>query len=527
MTLRRYHAPVWDEPVVHELGRTGSRGWIPPASEPEVAALGPVEDLVPAGARRTSPPNLPEMSEFEVQRHYLHLSQMTLGMMGVNLFGTCTMKYNPRVNEHVAGRPWVTQLHPRQDERTLQGVLEAVHSFDLILRELSGMDQFIFQPGGGAHAAYTHACVTRAYHAARGELQRRDEVITTIQAHPCNSATAAAAGFKVVTLPLEEDGYASVRALEAAVSDRTAALMVNNPDDMGIYNPHIERWVQIVHEAGGLCFYDHANFNGVMGRLRARELGFDACMYMLHKTFGVPKGGGGPAVGAYGTTEELVPYLPRPLVVDEGGGYRLDYGDELGVGRDDEVGVGRVREFWGNVQQVLKAYSWARAMGADGIRQAADLSVLMNAYMERRLLAIRGISKSYPAKGNPRLEMTRYSLAQVTEDTGVTVLDVQNRMVDFGMDAFWLSHEPWFVPEPFTPEPGELWSKEDVDYWIDVLEHIVGEAYERPEVVKAAPHAQAVHQADASGLEDPGQRATTWRAFMAKRGALASAARVT
>jgi glycine dehydrogenase subunit 2 len=516
MTLRRYHAAAWDEPVIHELGRRGSRGWIPPQSDPEIAATGSVDELVPAGARRAAPPALPEMSEFEVQRHYLHLSQMTLGMMGVNLFGTCTMKYNPRVNEHVAARPWVTQLHPHQDERTLQGILATIHSFDLILRELSGMDRFVFQPGGGAHAAYTHACVTRAYHAARGELERRDEVITTIQAHPCNAATAAAAGFKVVTLPLEEDGYASVQALEAAVSDRTAALMVNNPDDMGIYNPHIKRWVEIVHSAGGLCFYDHANFNGVMSRIRARELGFDACMYMLHKTFGVPKGGGGPAVGAYGATEELVPYLPRPLVVCVDGHYRLDL--------EAELGVGRVREFWGNVQQVVKAYSWARAMGADGIRQAADLSVLMNAYMERRLLSITGISKSYPDKANPRLEMTRYSLAQVTEETGVTVLDVQNRMIDFGIDAFWLSHEPWFIPQPFTPEPGELWSKEDVDYWIDVLEHVIGEAYEQPDVLKSAPHEQAVHQADASGIEDPDRRATTWRAHLAKRGPIASAA---
>jgi glycine dehydrogenase subunit 2 len=505
MSIPRYHAAVWDEPVVHELGRPGSRGWVPPQPDPEVAAMGTAEDLVPAGARRSRPPALPELSEFEVQRHYLHLSQMTLGMMGVSLFGTCTMKYNPRVNEHVAGRPWLTQVHPHQDERTVQGVLEVIHSFDLILRELSGMDRFVFQPGGGAHAAYTHACVTRAYHASRGELDRRREIVTTIQAHPCNAATAAAAGFEVVTLPLEEDGYASVEALKAAVSDRTAALMVNNPDDMGIYNPHIARWVEIVHEAGGLCFYDHANFNGVMSRIRARELGFDGCMYMLHKTFAAPKGGGGPAVGAYGVCERLVPFLPRPLVTRDEAGYHLDHGGESSIGR--------VREFWGNVPVVVKAYSWARALGADGIRQAADLSVLMNAYVERRLLAIRGISKSYPGKGEPRLEMTRYSLEQVLDETGVTVADVQNRMVDFGIDAFWLSHEPWFVPQPFTPEVGELWSKEDVDLWIDVLERIIEEAYERPEVVLSAPHAQVVHRADVTSMENPEASATTWRAY--------------
>ena len=232
-------------------------------------------------------------------------------MMGISLFGTCTMKYNPRIGEAFAARPELAELHPYQDESTLQGVLEVVYGLDEILRGLSGMSQFVFQAGGGAHAAYTFAAIARAFHAERGELGRRDEVITTIQAHPCNSATAAAAGFKVVTLMLEEEGYPSVDALRAAVSDRTAALMVNNPDDMGIYNPHIDEWVRIVHDAGGLCFYDHANFNGVMGKIRARDLGFDACMYMLHKTFGAPKGGGGPRSARSGAARSWRASCPR------------------------------------------------------------------------------------------------------------------------------------------------------------------------------------------------------------------------
>ena len=235
-----------------EMGHPGRRGLVFPQAEPEVReAVGDAADLVPVGMRRAKPPALPELSEHEVLRHYLHLSQETQGMMGISLFGTCTMKYNPRVGEAIARRH-LADLHPHQDEATLQGVLAIVHGLDLILRELSGMDRFVFQAGGGADAAYVHACVTRAYHAARGELGRRDEIITTIQAHPCNPATAAAAGFKVVTLMLEEDGYPSLDALKAAVSDRTAALMVNNPDDMGVYNPEIREWVRIVHEAGGL-----------------------------------------------------------------------------------------------------------------------------------------------------------------------------------------------------------------------------------------------------------------------------------
>jgi glycine dehydrogenase subunit 2 len=503
VTLRRYHAAVWDEPLVMEMGAPGRRGVV--FEEPGED----VESLLPVALRRATRPALPELSEPEVLRHYLHLSQETLGMMGVSLFGTCTMKYNPRLATELVARPDVAEVHPEQDDDTLQGILELVHGLELVLRGVSGMDAFVFQPGGGAHAAYTHAVITRAYHASRGEADRRDEVVTTIQAHPCNAATAAAAGFKIVTLPLEENGYPSLEALKAAVSDRTASLMVGNPDDMGVYNPEIDKWVEVVHDAGGLCFYDHANFNGVMGKIKARELGFDACMYMLHKTFGAPKGGGGPAVGAYGCTDELARFLPGPIVVRDGERYRLD--------RDRPDAAGKVREFWGNVPQLVYAYTWSRAMGAEGISLAADISVLANNYMEKRLLEIPGVSKSHPHLTAPRLEMTRYSLEAMERDTGITVVDVQNRMVDFGIDAFWLSHEPWLVPQPFTPEAGEMWSKEDIDEWIDVLAHVVGEAYTDPEIVRTAPHNQAIRRLGPTNLDDPANWATTWRAHLRKQ----------
>ena len=509
--LRRYHAAVWDEPLVMEMGVQGRRGCHFPAAEAEVAAAsGPANELVPRSMRRPSAPELPEMSEPDVLRHYLHLSQQTLGMMGISLFGTCTMKYNPRLAESLAARPWIADLHPAQHPSTLRGVLEIMHSLDELLCELSGMDQFTFQPAGGADAAYAHACVTRAYHAARGELQQRNQLITSIQAHPCNPATAAAAGFEVVTLMLEEDGYPSLDALKAAVSERTAALMINNPDDMGIYNPNIKEWIKVVHDAGGLCFYDHANFNGVMSKVRARELGFDACMFMLHKTFGVAKGGGGPAVGAYGCTAELAPYLPGPIVRKVDGGFDLV--------DDSPLTIGRVREYWGNVHQLAKAYAWTRAMGAEGIAEASDISVLINNYMEKELLKIRGVTRSHPDISGWRMEMTRFSLGQLYEDTGVSVIDVQNRMVDFGVDAFWLSHEPWVVPQPFTPEAGEMWSKEDVDYWIAVLKRISDEAYSDPEIVKTAPHNQAIHKLGPESLDEPDRWAMTWRAYKRKRG---------
>lgn len=508
---KEYHAPVWNEPVIMEMGYPGRRGVLFPHAEPAVEELfGDAQSLIPAAMRRQDRPALPELSEPEVLYHYLRLSQQTLGMMGISLFGTCTMKYNAQINEQMAWRPEMTQLHPHQHESTMQGALEVVHNMDMILRELSGMDQFVFQAGGGAEAAFVHSAVTRAYHASRGELEQRDEIITTILTHPCNPATAAAAGFKIITLPLDENGYPSLEALKAAVSERTAALMVNNPDDMGVYNPEMKEWVRIVHEAGGLAFYDAANFNGTMSKIRAREIGFDACMFMLHKTFGAPKSGvGGPAVGAYGCSKELAPFLPAPLVAREGDTYRLDY--------DRPQSVGKVREFMGNVQVVLKAYAWVRAMGAEGIAQASDISVLANNYMEKGLLAIRGVTRSHPDAKMPRLEMTRYSLETMKEDTGVDAHDVQNRMIDFGIDAMWSSHHPWLIPEPFTPEAGEMYGKEALDRWIAVLTRISDEAYSDPEFVKTAPHRQAIHRLKHGQTDDPQTRAMTWRGYLKKR----------
>ena len=497
MTPRRYHAAVWDEPIIHAMGAPGRRGQLFPRVD--------TADLIPSGLARAKAPALPELGEPEVLHHYLRLSQETLGMMGISLFGTCTMKYNPRAGEQAAAA--LHGVHPQQPAATMQGLLEIVHGFDLILRGLSGMDRFTFQAAGGADAAWTQAVITRAYHAARGEGACRDQIITSLQSHPCNPATAATAGFEVITLPLGENGYPSLDALQAAVSDRTAALMINNPDDMGVYNPEIMEWVRTVKAAGGLAFYDHANFNGVMTKIRAHDLGFDACMFMLHKTFGVSKGGGGPAVGAYGCTNALAPFMPGPLVVATDVGYALETPSHQ---------AGKVREYMGNLHQVVKAYAWARAMGAEGFAEASDMSVILNNYMEKRLLPLRGVTRSHPDQPGWRLEMTRFSLETLFEDTGVSAVDVQNRMTDFGIDAFWLSHEPWIVPQPFTPEAGEMWSREDIDRWIDVLAHVLEEAYRDPEIARGAPYNQVIGKLSADELDDPAVWATTWAAWQRK-----------
>lgn len=504
-----YQAARWNEPIIHELGKEDRRGMIFSNVDNDIIEeQGDVVSLIPEGMARTSAAELPEMTEPDVLHHYLRLSQQSIGMVGINLFGTCTMKYNPPLNEELINLPKIASTHPLQHPDTLQGTLEILYETGEMLSELSGMDKFTFQPGGGSDASYTHACVTRNWLASKGELDKRDEIITTIQTHPANPATAAMAGFKVITLPLGPDGYPTIESLKAAVSERTAALMVVNPDDMGIYNPHIKEWIEIVHEVGGLCFYDHANFNGVMGRIRARELGFDACMYMLHKTFGAPKAGLGQGLGAYGCKEELVPFLPKPVVTYDGERYDLE--------GDLPKSIGKVREFTGGIHIVAKAYSWLRAMGGEGVKEAADLSVLANNYMEKRIMNMRGVTRSHEHLDVRRMEMTRFSLQKLYEDTGVTAEDIQARMTDFGIDAFWMSHHPELVPQPFTPEAGEMYSKEDLDKWMDALEASIEEAYANPEIVRTAPHRQAVHRIVKEDLDQPEKWATTWRAYKRK-----------
>jgi glycine dehydrogenase subunit 2 len=509
--LRRYHAPVWSEPVIMEMGQKGERGILVPEAEEAVkASLGDTESYIPANMRRKKQPELPEISQPQVLRHFIHLTQQTLGM-GENIAigeGTTTPKYSPKVNDILAGLPQMTEVHPYQDEDTIQGILEILYKFELICREISGMDQFTFQAGGGAHAVYTHSCILRAYHKVNNELEQRNEVITTMFSHPCDSATPTTAGFKVIILMPDEYGYPNLEALKAACSEHTAGLMITNPEDTGIYNSRIEDYVNAVHEVGGLCFYDQANLNGILGVARARDAGFDACHFNLHKTFSSPHGCFGPACGAYGVRKELAKFFPTPVVTFDGKKYHLDY--------NRPYSIGKAKEFFGNVEVVLKSYAWVMNMGAEGLLATAHTSVLNNNYLSKLLLAIPGITKPY-AEGKTRLDQVRYSLEKLKEDTGVGTLDVMRRMVDFGIQNYFPSHEPWIVPEPMTPEPCESYSKEDIEYWAAVIKQVSREAYSDPEIVKTAPHNAPIHKLNDEVLDDPGKWAMTWRAYQRKK----------
>lgn len=507
--LRRFHQAKWDEPIIFELHTPGQRGILIPQVENQVLEkTGDVLGKLPDSIRRSQPPSLPEISQPQVQRHYLRLSQENLGAdLNIDVGqGTCTMKYSPKVNEHLARSPKMMEIHPLQDADTVQGILLIMHQLESFLKSISGMDRFTLQPSAGSAAIYTNAAIIRAYHRDRGRADQRDEIITTIFSHPSNAACAKTAGFNVITLYPDEDGYPDIDALKAALSDRTAGLMITNPEDTGIYNPRIKEFVDLVHEAGGLCSYDQANANGILGITRAREAGFDLCHFNLHKTFSTPHGCGGPGGGASGVTEELARYLPVPLVYHDGEKYTLDY--------NRPKSIGKISPFYGNAGVILRAYSWIMSLGADGLREAAENAVLNNNYLLHRMKQIKGASAPY-AEGRRRIEQVRYSWEQLTRETGVISEQIGLRAADFGVH-YWTSHHPFVVPEPCTLEPTESYSKKELDEYLDIIEHVAAEAYQNAEMVKTAPHNSTIHLIDHHSLDAPELWAVTWRAYCKK-----------
>lgn len=507
---RNFHQASWHEPIILEMTNPGERGVLLPPVEPEIEnSVGDVLATIPENLRRYAPPKLPELSQPQVLRHYLRLSQETIGMdMTIDIGqGTSTMKHSPKVNEHLARLPQMADLHPLQDASTAQGILEVMYRFEQILKRVSGLDRFSFQPAGGAQAVYANACILRAYHAARGQADPRDEIITTIFSHPVDAASPKTAGYKIITLYPGENGYVELDALKAALSERTAGLVVTNPEDTGIYNPHIDEFVRLVHQAGGLCILDQANANGVLGIARAREAGFDMCHFNLHKSFATPHGSRGPGTGAIGVTHALAKYLPVPLVDFDGEKYSLNY--------DLPDSIGKVRGYYGVPSVVLKAYCWAITLGAEGLREVAEIAVLNHLYLRKKLSTVPGLSMAFP-QNDQRLAEARYSWQKLYEDTGIGTSDLLRRVVDFGLPNYFTSHHPWVVPQPSQFEPTESFSKADIDEFVAILNRVATEAYETPNVVKTAPHNSTIHQVDLSPADDPARWAITWRAYLRK-----------
>ena len=506
---RRFHQASWDEPVIFELSQPGARGVLVPHVQPGIAQeVGDVAATLPEMLRRRRPPSLPELSQVHVLRHYARLSQENLGVdLNIDIGqGTCTMKYSPKVNDQLARSPKMADLHPLQDESTVQGILEAMWRLEQCLKEISGMDRFSLQPAAGSAAIYANVAMVRAYHEGRGEGYQRDEVITTIFSHPSNAACAKVAGYGIITIYPDPDGYPDLAALKAAVSERTAALFITNPEDTGIFNPRIQEFVKAVHDAGGLCVYDQANANGILGITRARDAGFDLCHFNLHKTFSTPHGCGGPAAGASGVSAALAPYLPKPTVEFDGQKFFLDF--------DRPQSIGKIHPWYGVAQNILKAYTWIMSLGADGLREVAEIAVLNNNYLLKKVLDIRGASAPY-ARGKRRIEQVRYSWEQLSANTGVHSEEIGYRAADFGTH-YWTSHHPYIVPEAMTLEPTESYSQADLDEYVAILKHIAEEAHNSPEIIHTAPHNSTGHRINPEAFDNPDEWAVTWRAYKRK-----------
>jgi glycine dehydrogenase subunit 2 len=509
LNLRRFHQAKWDEPVIFELSEPGQRGILVPEVEASIAdAVGDPRSNLPEKMRRKASPKLPELSQPQVLRHYVRLSQENLGTdLNIDIGqGTCTMKYSPKINDQLAGMPEMAELHPWQAEDTVQGILEIMYRFEGILKEISGLDHVSLQPAAGSEAIYANVAIIRAYHEERGEHHSRDEIITTIFSHPSNAACAKTAGYKVITLYPDKDGYPDIEALKAAVSERTAGLLITNPEDTGIFNPKIEEFIGIVHAAGGLCCYDQANANGILGITRAREAGFDLCHFNLHKTFSAPHGCGGPGAGVLAVTENLERFLPLPIVEFDGDKYRLNY--------DRPHSIGKVRPFYGIASVILKAYAWAMSLGAEGLREVAEIAVLNNNYLLKRMLEIPGVRAPY-AQGKRRIEQVRYSWQELAEETGVHSEELGLRAADFGVH-YWTSHHPFVVEEPCTLEPTESYSRDELDEYVSIMAHVAHEARTNLEIVKTAPHNSTIHTVKHEPFDDPSQWAMTWRAYRRK-----------
>ena len=459
--------------LIFEKGAPGQHlTLMPPCDVPEVQLSHP----------RTQPLDLPHVSETELTRHYTALAKRVHGVNdGFYPLGSCTMKYNPKINEDMAAL--FTQVHPLQPEETVQGCLEVLHESGKLLGEITGMDAMIFQPAAGAHGEFTGLLLIKAYHVHRGDAART-KIIVPDSAHGTNPASAVMAGFTVVNIPSSPDGCVDVEALRAAVGPDTAGLMLTNPNTVGIFDKNILEITKIVHDAGGLCYYDGANLNAVMGVVRPGDMGFDVIHLNLHKTFSTPHGGGGPGSGAVGCKDFLRPFLPGPVVTRDEAGYHL---------AAPERSIGRVKNFYGNFTVVVKALTYLLTLGREGIPDAARNAVLNANYMMKRL------SEKYDmAYAGPCMHEFVMTLQSLKDETGCSAMDVAKGLLDHGIHPPTM-YFPLIVHEALMIEPTETESQETMDEVCDVFLSLWELAHTDPQALHAAPTRTPVRRLDEVG----------------------------
>lgn len=436
------------------------------------------------GLLRKTAPRLPELSEIDISRHYTELAKQTHGVNdGFYPLGSCTMKYNPRVNEEAVALEGFTGIHPLQREETVQGALEILERTGEYLSEITAMDKMTFQPAAGAHGEFLGLLLIKAYHKDKGD-EKRTKIIVPDSAHGTNPASAAMNGFEVVSVPSNAKGGVDIDALKGALSDEVAGLMLTNPNTLGIFDENILAITRLVHEAGGLCYYDGANLNAIMGVARPGDMGFDVVHLNLHKTFSTPHGGGGPGSGAVGCKEKLAPYLTKYTAEKRAEGYGF---------YTPEKTVGSVKEFYGNFLVVVKAFAYLLSLGAKGVREAAENAVLNANYL--KALVTEDFDAAY---GGACMHEFVLSLEEFKKETGVSALDVAKGLIDYGIHPPTM-YFPLIVHEALMFEPTETESRETLETAARALKEIAAMARTNPESLHTAPHTAPIGRPDEVG----------------------------
>ncbi|XCS12394.1 aminomethyl-transferring glycine dehydrogenase subunit GcvPB [Aeribacillus pallidus] len=467
-----------DQPLIFEISKPGRIGYsLPDLDVPEEN----IDQLIPSDYLRAEDAELPEVSELDIMRHYTALSKRNHGVdSGFYPLGSCTMKYNPKINENVARLTGFSYIHPLQDEATVQGAMELMYDLSEHLKEITGMDAVTLQPSAGAHGEWTGLMMIRAYHEANGE-KHRTQVIVPDSAHGTNPASATVAGFETVTVRSDQNGLVDLDDLKRVVGENTAALMLTNPNTLGLFEEHIVEMAEIVHSVGGKLYYDGANLNAILGKARPGDMGFDVVHLNLHKTFTGPHGGGGPGSGPVGVKKELIPFLPKPVLVKDENGFRFD--------EDRPQSIGRVKSFYGNFGINVRAYTYIRSMGPDGLKAVSENAVLNANYMLKKLAPYYEMPYDRICKHEFVLSAKRQ------KKLGVRALDIAKRLLDFGYHPPTI-YFPLNVEECMMIEPTETESMETLDAFIEAMIQIAKEAEEEPEIVQEAPHTTVVKRLD-------------------------------
>jgi len=480
MAKKRQQAK-WDEDLIMNKGAPGRRAHIPEQIDVPKAEI-------PRDWQRAEPADLPEVSELELVRHVVRLSQMNHGVdVGPYPLGSCTMKYNPKINERIARFDAFAMMHPDTPDIAQQGNIEVLYRLQEVLKQITGFAGVTVQPAAGAQGEYVGMLIAKAYHEDQGN-KKRTKVIIPDSAHGTNPASAAMAGYKVVELPSTENGYVDLDALEAALDDTVAAFMITNPNTLGIFEPHVKEISKLVHEAGALMYLDGANFNGVVGMVKSIDMGFDIQHFNLHKTFSGPHGGGGPGCGPVGVSDQLVDYLPAPLAA-----YDAEK-DHYYFDTDRPKSIGRVHGYHGNFGIAIRALAHIYRNGGPGLRKMCEAAVLNANYLMEKVKQIRGYAVPN-AKGVPRKHEFIASPVPLMKDTGITAGDVAKALLDYGIHSPTV-YFPMIVKEALLIEPTEGETRDDLDHIIEALKEIAKDAYENADTIHSMPEYTAKGRLD-------------------------------